>query len=180
MRCIHCEAERRIASPFDASQNVFNPLHVALDVELENFWAAVRVSDFFQTRLGHGADEIDRAKFFGCLCYRNAAVRSDRLKRSDGSEHNRHLKFVAKESCGSIYSRDIYKHARAKREAIQSVAVSAHSHLRLCAACEVMPNVVGKIAPRGDNDFLVGNKVECHVISSSRVKLWHSSLAQFR
>ena len=57
---------------------------------------------------------------------------------------------------------DIDEHPGAKGQTVESVTVSPHGRFRLGAAGQVVPDVLRQIAPRGDDDFLVGNEIDCH------------------
>src|SRR5579883_3067306 len=158
-RHVHRQCQRHVAGPLDARQQVFDPLQVAVHIELEDLGRLRRRGRLLQVRLGDGTDGMHDAKVGGGSGHLRGAVRVELLQPADGREDGRNAQLVAQERCRRVDVRHVHQDARPEGDPVERRPVSPQRRLRLGAAGQVVPAALAQPPSRLLDDLFGRDKV---------------------
>jgi len=172
-------AQRPVAGPFRAIEDIFNPLAVSAHVELKD----ERLSDRFGCRLEAGLrGSTDKGR--GAMrdrCARHVACAfgmSEAYESANRRKKYRAGKRLPEQRRGDIDLADIHQDALPQGQAVERLPVATQGRFGIRAARKVVPQLLRQITPRCAHNLLQRHEIFCGALVDLRI--FSSWLGVFR
>ena len=159
------DAESVVLGLLDTGHYVFDPLPIAVDIELEDLGVAASGCGLLQGGLGDRTDHMHSAELGGSLGCVGTCAGGEDLQGADGGQHDGDAQVVAEEGGGGVDLGDVHQHPGAEGYAVEGEPVASHGSLGLGAAYQVVPRALNKVLAGSLHYLFVADKVGGHVES---------------